>query len=75
LVSVQVNYDPGWRAQQDGRLVAVERDRLGFLVLRADASPLSRINLKYRGSLEQRVMAALSAIVWIGSLARLAQHK
>jgi len=28
LVSVQVNFDPGWRAEQDGRSIAIERDGL-----------------------------------------------
>lgn len=68
LVSVQVNYDPGWRAEQDGRPIPVERDLLGYLVLRAKASPMAHIHLMYRGRAEQYIMAALSAIVWIGSL-------
>jgi len=44
LVSVQVNYDPGWRAEQDGRSIAIERDGLGYLLLRANASPAARIS-------------------------------
>jgi hypothetical protein len=69
VVSLKVNYDPGWRAAQDGRPIAVERDRLGYMVLRANASPAANIELRFRGSVEQRVMAALSAITWIGSIA------
>ena len=68
LVSVQVNYDPGWSAAQDGRPIPVDRDRLGYLVLRANAAPAAHIKLDYRGNWEQRVMAALSAMVWIGSI-------
>jgi hypothetical protein len=68
LVSVQVNHDSGWRAEQDGRPIPVERDLLGYLVLRANASPMAHIHLMYRGRAEQYIMAALSAIVWIGSL-------
>ena len=68
LASVQMNHDPGWRAEQDGRPIQVERDLLGYLVLRANASPMAHIHLKYRGRPEQYIMAALIAIVWIGSL-------
>jgi hypothetical protein len=67
-IPVKVNYDPGWRAEQDGRPIRVERDELGFLSLRATASPRARIHLQYRGTPEQYGMAALSAIVWIGGL-------
>jgi hypothetical protein len=68
LASIQVNHDPGWRAEQDGQPIPIERDLLGFLVLRAHASPMAHIHLSYRGRPEQYIMAALSAIVWIGSL-------
>ena len=68
LISIQVNHDLGWRAEQDGRSIPIERDLLGYLLLRANPSPLARIHLRYRGRPEQYVMAALSAIVWIGSI-------
>jgi len=68
VVSVQVNHDPDWRAEQDGRLIRIERDNLGYLVLHATASPMAQIHLTYRGSLEQRVMAVLSGIVWLGAI-------
>ncbi len=68
VVSLQVNYDPDWRAEQDGRPIAIGRDGLGFMFLRANAAPEAHIRLKYHGSTEQRVMAILSAMIWIGSL-------
>jgi len=43
------------------------------MVLRAKASAMAHIHLTYGGSLEQRVMAVLSAIVWIGSAVALAR--
>ena len=46
-VSVQVNYDPGWRAGQDGRSIDIGQDKLGYLVLKASASPLAHIHLSY----------------------------
>jgi hypothetical protein len=57
LVSLRVNADPGWGP--------VERDALGFIVLRAGGGP---IELRYRGTLEQRVMAALCALAWVAAL-------
>jgi hypothetical protein len=63
LVSLQVNADPGWSA--DG--AAIEKDALGFMVLRtAGAGP---IRLQYRGTAEQRIFAAVSALAWAGALA------
>jgi hypothetical protein len=67
LVALQVNYDPGWRATQDGREIETAEDRLGYLVLHAAASPATHIELQYRGTREQRVMATLSGLAWIGA--------
>src|SRR5262249_10801529 len=64
LISVQVNHDPGWRAEQDGHPIPIKRDRLGYLLLRPNASPMAHIHLLYRGTNEQHIMAAVSAIVW-----------
>lgn len=75
LVSVQVNYDPGWRAAQDGRTIPIDRDRLGFMILRANPSVAANIELIYRGTLEQRLMGALSAIAWIASLAAIVRER
>jgi hypothetical protein len=64
LIAVPVNADPGWRALQDGRPIEIETDRLGFVVLHAASAANAHIELQYRGTIEQRVMAALSAAVW-----------
>jgi hypothetical protein len=61
LVSLQVNADPGWQAQG----ATIEPDALGFMVLRAGGGP---IELRYRGTGEQRVMAALCALAWLGAI-------
>lgn len=70
-VSVKINYDPGWRAEQDGRPIGLERDAAGFLVLHPHPGPRARIRLRYTGSSEQHWMAALSALVWAGALTAL----
>jgi hypothetical protein len=61
LVSVQVNADPGWRV--DG--ASAERDGFGFVVLRAGGGP---ITMRYRGTAEQRIMAALCGLAWAGAI-------
>jgi hypothetical protein len=68
LVSVQVNADPGWRATQDGRAIPITRDQLGFMVLEPAPAAATRIELRYRGTAEQRIMAGVSAIAWAAAL-------
>jgi hypothetical protein len=43
------------------------------MTLRANPSATANIQLNYRGTMEQRVMGALSALAWITSLAALVQ--
>ncbi|MEK7407069.1 MAG: hypothetical protein AAB225_18510, partial [Acidobacteriota bacterium] len=71
LMSVQVNHDAGWQATQDGRRIPIEPDQLGFMLLRPQPASQARIELRYRGTWEQRFMAILSAMVWLGALAGL----
>jgi hypothetical protein len=59
-ISVQVNADAGWRAQG----ADIGADRMGFIVLRNASG--GAIELRYRGTAEQRIMAAISALAWIG---------
>jgi len=62
LVSLQVNADAGWHAFG----ASIERDALGFIVLRAGGGP---IELRYQGTAEQRVFAVVSAMGWLGAAA------
>jgi hypothetical protein len=68
LVAVQVNADPGWRATQDGHEVPITQDKLGFVVLHPTPAATTQIELRFQGTLEQRIMAALCALAWIASL-------
>lgn len=72
LVSVQINADPGWRAQQDGHPIAADKDDRGFIVLHPDPSPVAQIELHYEGTAEQRIGATVSVLSWIVALAALA---
>jgi hypothetical protein len=64
LVAVQVNAADGWEATQDGKPVEWTADRLGFMVIHAAPAADTRIELRFDGTMEQRLMAGLSAIVW-----------
>jgi hypothetical protein len=61
VISIQVNYHPGWRAAQAGRSVEVRRDGLGFLWLRPAAEGAAEIDLEYTGGWGSRVCGWLTA--------------
>jgi hypothetical protein len=69
LVAVQVNAAEGWKATQDGREVPLTADRLGFVVVHPSPAAQTRIELAFHGTAEQRLMATLGAIAWIGAIA------
>jgi hypothetical protein len=69
LVAVQVNAADGWKAMQDGREVLWKPDGFGFLVLQAFPGAATRIELQFEGTAEQRVMAMICAIAWMGAIA------
>jgi hypothetical protein len=71
VVAVQVNADPGWRATQDGGEVPISEDGLGFVVLHPRAATATHMELRFGGTTEQRVMAALCAVTWMACLAAL----
>ena len=68
VVAVQVNAAPGWRATQDGHEIPITEDRLGLVVLHPTPAAATRIDLRFRGTSEQRLMAALCILAWLVSL-------
>lgn len=68
-VSVAMNEDPGWRAYQDGKEIPVRANGLGMIELAPEAKATTRIVLEYAGTGQQKIFGALSALVWIGSIA------
>jgi hypothetical protein len=68
-VVVAVTNENGWVATQGGTKVPVESNKLGFMVVKARPSSDAAIRLEYRGTVEQRVMAVLSLLVWGGMTA------
>jgi hypothetical protein len=71
VVAVQVSNDAGWAATQDGRELEIEEDRLGFMVLYPSAAAATHIELRYRGSFEQKGMASVSVLAWVLAIAAL----
>jgi hypothetical protein len=71
MVAVSMNADPGWHATEDGRAIRMETDNLGFMVLHPSASAATRIELLYRVGAEPWIMAAVSALAWIGAVGAL----
>ncbi len=71
LVSVQMNFHPGWAAVQNGVPIRIERDNLGFLALDAQPSHSATIILTYRGTTGERLMAGISGLAWLRAIAGL----
>jgi hypothetical protein len=68
VIEVQVNADPGWRATEAGREIAMTQDQLGFIVLHPAPAAAAHIELRYRGTAEQRIMAAVCILAWAAPL-------
>ncbi len=67
-VSVRVSYDPGWVAYQDGTPIPIQRGIMGFMLLQPKPSADSRIEMRYEGRAEFKVLAAVSVLAWLGVL-------
>jgi uncharacterized membrane protein YfhO len=63
-----MNWDPGWRAAQDGREIPLRRTQTGLIALEANPAPQTSIHLTYHGLTQQRWFAALSLLAWIVSI-------
>jgi hypothetical protein len=68
MIEVAESWDPGWEAQQDGRAIHIDPDQLGFMVLKTTPAAHAKVELRYRGTGEQRVMAGISILAWLGML-------
>jgi hypothetical protein len=60
ILSLQVTYDPGWRATWDGHSLAVGRDALGFMVIHPRCSGDCSIDLEFDPGPQRRAMLAIS---------------
>jgi hypothetical protein len=60
-VSVQENYDAGWRAAVNGQPAALRKDALGFMVIEPPCDGPCRLELVWDGGVERRVTKLVSA--------------
>lgn len=74
-IFVAMNFDPGWQATQDGATIPVGRNNVGLIQLRPQPKSASTITLEYKGTAQQKLFAALSALAWLGSLLSLRRHR
>ena len=65
-VSLQVNHHPGWHARVNGVELEVQRDALGFILLRPACSFPCEIDLYYDGGLEARLCRWASTAALLG---------
>jgi hypothetical protein len=65
-VSVQVSWDPGWRAQANGISCKTRRDALGLIVLEPDCNGRCAIDLFYDGGLQTKIARIICALGTVG---------
>lgn len=53
VVSVQMNYDPGWRATTEGRTLRIRRDPLGMMIVEPACAGHCDIDLHFAGGPER----------------------
>ncbi len=68
VISVQVTYDPGWRATIDGREQRLHGDGIGLMVIEPDRAGPSEIELTYDGGVEGKATRWLSLLTVVGVL-------
>ncbi len=60
VVSVQMNWDPGWQASVNGKAFATGKDALGLLVLDPPCQGSCTIDLEFTGGLQRKIVDILS---------------
>jgi hypothetical protein len=71
VISVQVTYDPGWRATVSGQSVPVHSDQLGMIVIEPNCSGPCEIDLDFAGGPERTACLVISLLTAIGLAAML----
>jgi hypothetical protein len=73
LLSIQMNWHPGWRASVNGEQREIFADKLGLIVVRPRCNGPCEIELVYDGGVERTVAVWLRALAALGALAWLAR--
>jgi hypothetical protein len=71
VVSLQINYDPGWQAWVDGRPLRVLRDRIGLTIIDPDRPGKCVIDVEFSGGTERRICSAVSLAAVVALLGML----
>jgi hypothetical protein len=66
VISVQVTYDPGWRATVAGRRVPVRSDQLGMIVMEPNCTGSCDVDLEFTGGPERTACQTVSVLAAIG---------
>ncbi len=67
LVSVQVTYDPGWRASVSGARRVIEKDGIGLMAVHPECAGDCEVALTYDGGWETRFCWVASVLMLVGS--------
>jgi hypothetical protein len=63
VISVQMNYDPGWRAATLGRRLRIRPDQLGMMIIDPDGAGPRSIDLEFTGGAERAVCLGVSLLI------------
>ena len=62
VISVQVNYDPGWRAATRGRSLRIRPDQIGMMIIDPDGAGPGSIDLEFTGGAERALCLSISLL-------------
>ncbi len=62
VISMQIGYDPGWRASVNGRQVTVRSDGLGMMAFNPECAGDCTIDVEFAGGWERHVCSAVSIL-------------
>jgi hypothetical protein len=74
LLSIQVTYNPGWRARVRGREVPVSSDKLGLIVMEPACDGDCQIDLSFGATPEIWICRMLSALATLGAILLLVRY-
>jgi hypothetical protein len=69
VISVQVNYSPGWRASVNGWVIPVRKDGIGLIVLEPGCDGVCDVRLRFGATGEVWVCRILSGLVFFTMIA------
>ncbi|MBI3209018.1 MAG: hypothetical protein HYZ37_08970 [Candidatus Solibacter usitatus] len=74
-VTLLMNYDPGWRATQDGQRLVVDKDNLGYIRLRTIQGRPATVLMEYGPTGERIAALILTVLCWVWALGKLLRER